>query len=48
MARRAVLVSHDYRSTLCPGVRKAFDEFFDGKAESVVELWDSQALVIKL
>jgi O-methyltransferase len=48
MSRGAALISHDYRSVVCPGVRKAFDEFFAGKPESVVELWDSQALVIKL
>ncbi len=48
LSRGAALISHDYRSIVCPGVRKAFDEFFAGKPESVVELWDSQAIFIKL
>jgi hypothetical protein len=42
-----MLVSHDYRFLQCKGVRKAFDEFFSDKPESVLELWDTQALVIK-
>ena len=42
-----MLVSHDYRFLQCKGVRKAFDEFFLDKPELVLELWDTQALVIK-
>jgi hypothetical protein len=42
-----MMVSHDYRSRGCPGVRKAFDEFFADKPEPVIELWKTQCLVVK-
>ncbi len=42
-----MILSHDYRSLLCPGVKRAYDEFFAGKPESVVELWKTQCLVVK-
>jgi O-methyltransferase len=42
-----LILCHDYRSISCPGVKKAYDEFFADKAEHVVELWDTQCLVIK-
>jgi len=42
-----VILSHDYRSISCPGVKKAFDEFFRDKPERVIELWDTQCLVVK-
>lgn len=45
---RGMLISHDYRSINTPGVTKAFDAFFAGKPETVIEIWDSQALVVKL
>jgi hypothetical protein len=47
MSRGAALLSHDYRSDDCRGVRKAFDQFFSDKPEPVIELWDTQALVVK-
>jgi hypothetical protein len=47
MVRGAVLISHDYRSQHCPGVKQAFDEFFADKPELVVQLWKTQCLVIK-
>jgi hypothetical protein len=40
-----ILVSHDFRSISCPGVRRAFDEFFRDRPERVFELWDTQCLV---
>lgn len=42
-----VLVSHDYNSINGSGVKKAFDEFFSGKPEIVIELWESQCMIIK-
>jgi hypothetical protein len=42
-----VLLSHDYRSRSCPGVRKAFDEFFADKPEPIIELWKTQCLVVR-
>jgi hypothetical protein len=47
MPRGAALLSHDYRSFNCRGVKKAFDQFFADKPEPIIELWDTQALIIK-
>ncbi len=47
MVKGAVILSHDYRNLGCPGVKQAFDEFFTGKPESVIELWKTQCLVVK-
>lgn len=41
------ILSHDYRNLHCPGVKKAYDEFFAGKPELVLELWKTQCLVVK-
>lgn len=46
--RGGIILSHDYRAISCPGVKKAFDEFFADKPEIVIELWDSQCLVVKM
>jgi hypothetical protein len=40
-----VLLSHDYNSVSCPGVRRAFDEYFNGTVQDVVPLWDSMTYV---
>ena len=43
-----MILSHDFNSLSCPGVSKAFLEFFEGKAERPVELaGTTQCLVIK-
>lgn len=42
-----MIVSHDYRYLQCPGVRQAYDEFFADKPDPVIELWDTQCLVVK-
>ena len=42
-----LILSHDYRSLICPGVKRAYDEFFADKPEAVVELWKTQCLVVK-
>jgi O-methyltransferase len=41
------LISHDYGASSCPGVKRAFDEFFAGSSADVVPLWDTQAMVVK-
>jgi len=41
-----IILSHDY--VTAPGVKKAFDDFFDGKAEPVLETAGSQCLVVKV
>lgn len=48
MSTGGVIIAHDYRCIHAPGVKKAFDEFIKGKPETIVELWDTQALIIKL
>jgi hypothetical protein len=47
MSKGGIMMSHDYRSISCPGVKKAFDEFFYDKPEPIIELWDSQCCVVK-
>jgi len=47
LSRGGMLVSHDYQFRQCPGVKKAFDEFFADKPEPIIELWDTQCLFIK-
>jgi hypothetical protein len=42
-----VIISHDYYSLSCPGVKRAFDEYFAGTREEVIHLWDKQCLVKK-
>jgi hypothetical protein len=48
MQKGGVILTHDYNDLLTPGVKDAFDEFFADKPESIVEIWDTHALVIKL
>jgi O-methyltransferase len=47
MAKGAIIISHDYRRLSCAGVKRAFDEFFADKPEPVIELWQTQCLVVK-
>jgi hypothetical protein len=42
------ILTHDYRCIHAPGVKQAFDEFFTDKPETVIELWDTQAIIIKI
>lgn len=42
-----ILISHDYGTVSCPGVKKAFDEFMLNKSEMLIELWDTQVMLIK-
>lgn len=47
MEKGGILISHDYR--YAPGVKKAFDEFFNDKPEPVIEteILGTQCLVVK-
>jgi O-methyltransferase len=47
LTKNGIIVTHDYSSINCPGVKKAFDEFFADKKETPVEIWDSQAMIVK-
>jgi len=42
----ALVISHDYLKF--PGVRQAFEEFFDSKSETVIELIGDQCMVCKI
>ena len=42
-----LLVCDDYGSFLCPGARRAMDEYFADRPEPIVELPTQQAFVIK-
>jgi O-methyltransferase len=45
--RGGFLVLHDYNDCGVPGVKAATDEFMRDKPELVIELWDTQALIVK-
>jgi O-methyltransferase len=47
LKKGGVLISHDYATISCPGVRKAFEEYFADKDDDVVRLWDTQCYVKK-
>jgi hypothetical protein len=47
LRRGGILISHDYNSISCPGVKKAFEEFFSNRIEEVLALWDTQCMVVK-
>lgn len=42
------LVVHDYNDCGVPGAKAAVDEFMRGRRETVLQLWDTQALIVKL
>ena len=42
-----VIVCDDYGSTLCPGARKAMDDFMADKPEAIFQIPTGQALVVK-
>lgn len=46
MRKGGVIISHDYSTV--PGVKKAFDEYFQDKPETVLELSTSQCMIVKL
>lgn len=47
LKKGGLLLSHDYASLTCPGVKKAFDEYFHATPEVVMPLFDTQCLVAK-
>lgn len=44
---RGVIICDDYGSSSCPGAKRAFDEFFADRPESVFHIPTMQALVVK-
>jgi hypothetical protein len=47
MQKGGIIITHDYGDLLAPGVREAFDKFFADKHEPIIELWDTQAMIVK-
>ena len=47
MVKGGRIVSHDFNTKDHPGVKKAFQEFFKDNPEVIIELADSQSMVIK-
>ena len=47
LVRKGVIISHDYGNVTAPGVKKAFDEFLAETDEPLVQLWDTQCVLIK-
>lgn len=41
------IVLHDYNDCGVPGVKVAVQEFMQDKPETVLELWDTQAMIVK-
>jgi O-methyltransferase len=46
MSKGGIILSHDYMTA--PGVKKAFDDFFEDREEPVLETAGSQCLVVKV
>lgn len=46
MSKGGYLMSHDYATV--PGVRKAIDEFYADKPETVLQVNESQCVVVSL
>ena len=47
MVKEGRIICHDYNNEDCPGVKKAFKEFFKGSLEKIIDIADTQAMVIK-
>ena len=41
------VIVHDYNNADCPGVKAALEEYFEGEIFNVIDIADSQALIIK-
>jgi len=46
MSKGGIIITHDY--TTSKGVRKAFDDFFKDKEEKIINIVDSQGMIIKI
>jgi hypothetical protein len=47
LVRKGIIISHDYGNLTAPGVKQAFDEFLAEVDEPLVQLWDTQCVLIK-
>ena len=41
------IICHDYNNVNCPGVKKAFDGFFQDKQVKIIDIADTQCMVVK-
>ena len=47
MVKDGRIISHDYNNEDCPGVKRAFKEFFKNSPELIIDIADTQGMVIK-
>jgi hypothetical protein len=47
LVRKGIIISHDYGNVTAPGVKQAFDEFLAETDEPLLQLWDTQCVLIK-
>jgi O-methyltransferase len=47
MQKGGIILVHDYSDLLTPGVKDALKEFFADKSESIIEIWDTHAGIVK-
>jgi hypothetical protein len=47
LVRKGAIISHDYGNKTAPGVKQAFDEFLAETDEPLIQLWDTQCVLIK-
>jgi hypothetical protein len=47
LVRKGIIISHDYGNVTAPGVRQAFQEFLAETDEPLIQLWDTQCVLIK-
>ena len=47
MVKGGRIICHDYNNVDCPGVKKAFKEFFGDRKDLIIDIADTQGMVIK-
>jgi O-methyltransferase len=47
MTPGGLIVCDDYGSEICPGAKQAFDEYMQGRTESIIHLTTGQGIIIK-
>lgn len=47
MVRGGRIICHDYNNVDCPGVKRAFQEFFKDHPEMIIDIADTQAMLVK-
>ena len=47
MVKGGRIISHDYNANNIAGIKKAFREFFNDSPEKIIEIADTQSMIIK-